>query len=213
MALTATAIVLVIALGRPRAAGALGRRARTAQDAAEIEAVTSGSQAAARHEPRRGRAARRGGVPALARRPQDPVRAPERVHRIAGIPRVSVGPRRHGRRLRCAPPDGRHAVVAVDDARLAVMDLETGALDTGSPTTTCPSMEDSQVVVSADGTTVAHLAFAPSPQDDCIAATQDDPMDRTTLFDAAARRRSARRSRRSTSPPVLPCCRGRSCRP
>ena len=38
--------------------------------------------------------------------------------------------------------------------------------------------------MSADGTTVAHLAFAPSPEDDCIDAMQDDPIDQTIPFDA-----------------------------
>ncbi|WP_426593204.1 BTAD domain-containing putative transcriptional regulator [Cellulomonas sp. McL0617] len=183
VALAATAVVLVIALVAAGAAGTFGRRARTAQDTAEVEAVTSGSLAA---EGTNRAVAALLAAEAFRRWPDDPRTRSALLSVFTASPGfqgyVPVGAElgASGALL----PDGRHAVVAINNARLSVMDLETGRRDDRFPDDHVPPMYDSQVVVSADGTTVAHLAFAPSPQDDCIEATQDDPMDRTTPFAA-----------------------------
>lgn len=184
VALAATAVVLVLALVAAGAAGALGRRARTAQESAEIEAVTSGSQAA--HDTNRAVAALLA-VEAYRRWPDDP----RTRSALLGVFTASPGfqgyvqvPEAKAVVSGALLGDDSHAIVALDDSRLTVMDLETGALDYRFPDDHVPAMENSQVVVSADGTTVAHLALAPSPQDDCIDAMEDDPIDRTIPFDA-----------------------------
>ena len=132
VALGGTAFVLVMALVAAAAAGALGRRARTAQDTAEIEAVTSGSQAV--QDTNRAVAALLA-VEAYRRWPDDPGPGPRswacsRRRRASRDTCRSPG---QVRRLRSAPGRRPHAVIALDDSRLAVMDLETGALDDRFP--------------------------------------------------------------------------------